>query len=310
MSGGSATDFRLLAESTADIIGRLAPDLTVVYLSRSVFNVLGWTPDELVGKPPSSIVLEEDLPVMAAVHAYNLTRPARSRTASVRMRRKDGSLVWMEVSAGIVRDPQSEEVREVVVVMRDISELKAREEALSALARTDALTGLGNRRAFDEVLKREWLRTLREGSQLSLVMLDLDHFKELNDTYGHQAGDDCLREVADAIRATIRATDTPCRYGGEEIAIILPSSDEAGAVRVAEAVRVAIEVLDLPHEGTERGADRLTASVGVATAHARHGATMPMPAGLILAADNALYDAKDRGRNRLASALLGERAGR
>jgi PleD family two-component response regulator len=106
----------------------------------------------------------------------------------------------MEMNARLVRDFTTGAPKEFVTVMRDITERKILEERLSALARTDGPTGLSNRRAFDEALEREWKRTLREGSQISLLLLDIDHIKEFNDRYGNQVGDDCLRTVAAAVR--------------------------------------------------------------------------------------------------------------
>lgn len=277
--------------------------MALIYVSPSVFNVLGWRPQELLGKTPDDIVTTESLPVLAAAQSYNRAHPAENRRVTLQMRKKDGSTAWMEVSARAVRDPSTGEEAETVLGVRDVSDRKALEEQLSLLALTDGLTGLGNRRAFDESLDREWLRTLREGSQMSLLILDLDHFKEFNDRYGHQAGDEGLRVVATAVRSAVRATDIVCRYGGEEIAVILPVADSSGAMGAAEAVRASIEALDFPHE-RDPGHGPLTASVGVATALSRHGGTMRMPESLILAADNALYKAKHLGRNCIATALL------
>jgi diguanylate cyclase (GGDEF)-like protein len=210
----------------------------------------------------------------------------------------------MEMNVRLIRDSTTDEPLEVVMVMRDITERKILEEKLSALALTDGLTGILNRRAFDEALNSEWKRTLREGSQISLLMLDIDHFKQFNDKYGHQAGDDCLRAVAVAVSGAVRATDVVSRYGGEEITVILPSTSTLGAVETAEKIRSSIEALQIPHEGNPEGGGWLTVSVGVATALARQGGTIRMPESLLLAADNAMYKAKHEGRNRVATALL------
>jgi len=169
---------------------------------------------------------------------------------------------------------------------------------------TDALTGLGNRRAFDEALEREWKRTLREGTQMSLLLLDIDYFKQFNDLYGHQVGDDCLRAVASAAADAVRATDIVARYGGEEIGIILPMTDMQGAAETAEKVRLAVVALRLTHKVNLEHGGHVTASIGAATALARHGGTMRMPESLLLSADNSLYKAKDHGRNRVETALL------
>ena len=173
--------------------------------------------------------------------------------------------------------------------------LSAANRRLAALADTDALTTLGNRRAFDRKLAEEWSRAARKGESLGLLMLDVDHFKAYNDTYGHQAGDACLQSVAGAIRETLhRPSDFAARYGGEEMAVILPNTDLAGAVYVAETVRQAIEAMGVAHGKSPLGV--VTASIGAA-------ATLPGTeqalAGLVAQADAALYHAKNAGRNRV-----------
>jgi diguanylate cyclase (GGDEF)-like protein/PAS domain S-box-containing protein len=304
MASKDDTDFQLLAEYSADVICRAGVDLKFRYVSPSSFNVLGWTPEEMVGMEALALVYPEDRPSLVAIATRNFAPGVEPDRAAVRMRKKDGTLVWIEFTARILRDPSTDEAIEAVVTMRDISERKALEDKLSILALTDGLTGLANRRAFDETLDREWKRTLREGSRISLLLLDVDNFKSFNDQYGHQVGDDCLRAIAIAVKEAVRGTDIVARYGGEEIAVILPSEDTAGAVEVAEKVRTAVEALQFTHEGNLEGGGRVTASVGVATALSRHGGTMRMPESLLLAADNALYKAKREGRNRVATALL------
>jgi diguanylate cyclase (GGDEF)-like protein/PAS domain S-box-containing protein len=298
------TDFQRLAEYSADVICRSGVDMRWRYVSPSSFAVLGWTPEEMIDMEAFALIYPEDLPGLIATATRNFAPGVEPERAAVRMRKKDGTLVWIEFTARVVRNPSTGEADEAVVTMRDISERKTLEEKLSALALTDGLTKLANRRAFDEALDREWKRTLREGSQISLLLLDLDHFKELNDRYGHQVGDDCLRAVAATVLTAVRTTDIAARYGGEEIAIILPSTDTAGAVAVAEKVRSAVEALQITHEGNPEGSGWVTVSLGVATALSRQGGTMRMPESLLLAADNALYKAKREGRNRVATALL------
>jgi diguanylate cyclase (GGDEF)-like protein/PAS domain S-box-containing protein len=291
--------FQLVTEHSFDIICRVGLDNTMHYVSPACLRILGWTQEEMTGVGPGNFVLAEDVPLIEAASRRLLDPEVENSPATVRMRRKDGSLVWMEMNARAIRDPATGEASEVVVVMRDITEYKAMEEKLVDQALSDSLTGLANRRAFDQALLREWELTLRDGSDISLLLLDIDHFKRFNDSYGHQAGDDCLCAIAAAVKEGVRSTDIAARYGGEEIAVILRPMSAADALVVAEKLRARIEALRLPlEEGW------VTASIGVATALARVGGSVRMPESLLLAADKALYQAKREGRNRVVSALV------
>ncbi|HEU0201975.1 MAG TPA: sensor domain-containing diguanylate cyclase, partial [Burkholderiaceae bacterium] len=169
-------------------------------------------------------------------------------------------------------------------------------EALRHEAIRDPLTGLYNRRFMDESLERVLRVAARAGRPLALAMIDIDHFKRLNDTFGHAAGDAVLKQVAAAISARVRASDLACRFGGEEIIVILPDTALDAAMVVAEALRTAVRGLALT-DGA-RPIDPSTISLGVA-AFPQHGAT---PAALMRAADAALYQAKGRGRDRVVMA--------
>ncbi len=171
---------------------------------------------------------------------------------------------------------------------------RQRFELLSQVATRDGLTGLFNRRHFDEALQRECQRSLIGGMPLSLILADIDSFKALNDRYGHPAGDQCLRAVAVAVQSTIRGGDFPARYGGEEFVILLPSTDANGAQAVAEALRESVSRLGLRHEAVPRGC--VTISLGVATTEP--GAPLSAE-DLVARADLALYRAKDAGRDRV-----------
>lgn len=167
---------------------------------------------------------------------------------------------------------------------------------LQRLMNSDGLTGLSNRRHFDEYLELEWRRSLRDQSQLSLLMIDVDYFKAYNDNFGHLDGDEALRKVAAAIReASARPSDLPARYGGEEFALVLPSTSPGGARLVAEKLRQTVAALKIPHNSPTEGSS-LTISIGLST-------MTPQPGGdcrqLILAADKGLYLAKKNGRNQV-----------
>jgi diguanylate cyclase (GGDEF)-like protein len=173
---------------------------------------------------------------------------------------------------------------------------------LEVLSISDGLTGLANRRRFDEVLPREWLRALRGNSSVAVVMIDIDYFKRYNDHYGHVGGDRCLRAVAAALQANARQdVDTAARYGGEEFALILPGADLDAAGMVAARAVAAVLALREPHAASPFGC--VTISVGVA-------AVVPTddiaPDQLVALADASLYSAKQQGRNRVALAPHGE----
>jgi diguanylate cyclase (GGDEF)-like protein len=182
-------------------------------------------------------------------------------------------------------------------------ELEQANQMLARFSYLDAVTGIANRRNFDDGLELEWRRLHREGGPLSLVMVDIDHFKAYNDTYGHHNGDECLQAVAQALRRALhRPGDLCARYGGEEFGVILPGTDEEGALAVADVLRRSVEALGVPHAASSVG-PLVTISVGVATVQPQDGGSME---GLLEAADKALYQSKHDGRNRvtLAAARL------
>ena len=182
--------------------------------------------------------------------------------------------------------------------------LRSSNQKLKKLTIVDSLTGIANRRKFDHKIQQEWLRLTREKAFLSLIIIDIDHFKLYNDSYGHQVGDDCLQQIAQTIARTIkRAADLVARYGGEEFAVILPSTDLEGATHVANCIKIAIEELEIPHTSSTV-ADYVTVSQGVATAIPTADDSFE---SLISTADLALYDAKDRGRNNFVSYSLSKK---
>lgn len=174
---------------------------------------------------------------------------------------------------------------------RDLEEANRR---LEALAVTDGLTGLFNRRRFEEVLDLEVRRAQRMGTSLSLLMMDVDHFKIYNDTHGHPAGDEVLRTLARLVRERVRATDIACRYGGEEFVVILPGTSRTDALILANDLRLIVEAHPFEHEEAQPEG-RLTISIGVAT----YPADATDEVALVRAADQALYRAKQNGRNRV-----------
>lgn len=179
------------------------------------------------------------------------------------------------------------------------AELEAANQQLQALSATDGLTGLANRRAFDQQWAEEWQRASRQGVPLAVAMLDVDQFKRYNDHYGHQAGDVCLRILAQTMANTVqRSGEMVARYGGEEFVIILPGLAGAEALAAMERIRAAVQELGLPH-ATAMVAGVVTISIGVASCVPQHGQDA---ASLVQAADAALYQAKHLGRNKVVLA--------
>ncbi len=182
----------------------------------------------------------------------------------------------------------------LVVLTRRLDEAN---RELLRLSTTDSLTGIPNRRLFDDFFKREWARAVRAAVPLSVLMCDVDSFKQYNDEYGHPAGDECLRAVASVLSDRVRRpADLVARYGGEEFVVVLPETELQGALLVAEDMRRSLEDERLPHRHTASGL--VTISIGAACVVPRRGAGKPEE--LVARADMALYRAKQEGRNRVS----------
>jgi diguanylate cyclase (GGDEF)-like protein len=232
---------------------------------------------------------------------------------------REGKIIALEVRATPIFAPQ-EQIAYAIVAFADITKRKQAQKILSdyyyiletqvaertteleqanqqlhRLANLDGLTQVANRRRFDEYLNLEWKRLVREKQPLSLVMFDIDYFKFYNDCYGHQAGDDCLKQIASALsRALKRPADLAARYGGEEFAAILPNTELLGAVAVARAIQEEVKQLKIPHERSEVS-EYVTLSMGVTSTIPTQDLSVE---DLVAAADEALYKAKKRGRDR------------
>ena len=208
-----------------------------------------------------------------------------------------GGRRYLAIDAGPIY-AETGELIAVVETVRDITAQREAQLALEVMASVDGLTGIANRRRFDEIVSTEWRRAQRDRLPLGLLMIDVDHFKKLNDVAGHQAGDDCLRQLASAISGeALRPGDQAARYGGEEFAVILPNTDVQGGMIVADRVMAAVAAKRVRHPDPATG-PFVTVSVGVSS-------TTPMigsePSLLVRSADRALYEAKRGGRARVTS---------
>lgn len=222
-----------------------------------------------------------------------------------------GNQLFLALDAGPIHDEAGKLIA-VVETLRDMTDQKRAETALKTLAASDGLTGLANRRSFDQTLAMEWSRAQRTKKPLSLLFADVDHFKLYNDLHGHQRGDECLRAVASVIgENALRPADLSARYGGEEFATIMPETDQKGARKVAERLRSVLAELRL-HHGAASAGPLVTLSIGIATIVPSEEVC---PDLLLTQADQALYAAKHSGRNCVVSAdnilgALAEAAGR
>lgn len=287
--------YRLLAENVRDMIITLGFDGQVMWVSPSIGGLLGYTQEEWVGHTideifayPSAQTYKETLKrYMTPDNTANLPP-----TLEAQLVRKDGSTVWTETSLSPLTDGEGNRTG-LVGVVRDISDRKRIQDDLYRLATTDALTGAINRRHFWQLSNQEVQRSIRYGHPLSLIIMDVDHFKSFNDTYGHAAGDLVLRTLAQVGQKCIRATDVFARIGGEEFTVLLPSVCLDGAISVAERLRRTFEELRIRLDSGETIS--FTVSAGVAE---RTPADRTFE-DLFRAADTALYEAKNGGRNRI-----------
>jgi len=276
-SGSAAIDLFLQERPDIVLLDMLLPDLNgpeVARQLRSLETPSEWTPIIFLSARDSDDDLEQG--IIAGGDDY-LHKPASEVVLRAKIRAMQ-RIVQMRYS--------------LVAMTR---QLDSANRELKRLSTADGLTGLANRRHFDATLKREWRRSTRLASPLALVLCDVDFFKAFNDKHGHQAGDDCLRLVAEVLSgALVRGGDLAARYGGEEFAVILPNTDLEGAQLVAERIRQAL--CQLEHEHGDSSFGIVTISAGIAAEIAMIGSE---PEQLIAAADRALYLAKERGRNRV-----------
>jgi len=281
--------YRGLVENTTGVLFTTDAESHFVTANRTCLELLGVTIHELRSKTLPDLIHPDHEPrLLEAREERNVGRNVNSFVLPLRT--ADGSCRWLDLDLHSVFDDE-QRLLGMQGFGHDVTDEHEEREQLLQAASTDGLTGLANRRHFDEFLSQQVAAATRYGSPLSLVTLDLDHFKHLNDRYGHLAGDDVLRAVARSLASTGRESDLVARHGGEEFALVLPQTDAAGALRVAERAADAVRAVEVQHEGAVL---HVTASFGVATFDQN---THRDAVGLLQAADRAVYEAKHAGRN-------------
>ncbi|MGY8809708.1 MAG: GGDEF domain-containing protein [Pseudomonadales bacterium] len=299
--------YKTLLESTKAIPWKIDwASMQFAYIGPQIEALLGWTPGSWLTVNDWSDRMHPEDREWVVNFCVSQSQAGIDHEADYRALTSDGNYVWIRDVVHVVRNDDGD-VEALVGFMFDISERKKTEEKLLSLQKEleelsfkDGLTGVANRRMFDSILQLEWTNARRTGQPLSVIMIDIDYFKQYNDHYGHVKGDDCLKRVAKALdTAAARSRDFFARFGGEEFVLVLPETDAAAAERVAERCRNLIFKEQIAH-GSSQVAQILTISMGL-------GTIVPTQKddtrSFIDAVDRNLYLAKQRGRNQLVAGL-------
>ena len=298
--------YKTLLESTKAIPWKLDwASMQFTYIGPQIEALLGWEPSSWKSVEDWAARMHEDERQWVVDYCVSQSKSGIDHEADYRALTKDGNYVWIRDVVHVVRK-ENGEVESLIGFMFDISERKKTEQELIKLQKEleelsfkDGLTGVANRRMFDSVIETEWLKARQNKQPLSLIIIDIDFFKEYNDFYGHLQGDDCLKQVAETLNnVKARSRDFFGRFGGEEFIMLLPEADENAAWSIAERCRQALFKKQIPHEQS-KVSQLLTISLGVST-------MIPSQDDehneLISRADKQLYQAKQKGRNCIQSA--------
>ena len=280
--------FRLMADRSGDVLLNLDVEGRIRYCSPSIARFGGFDTTSLIGQQSLKLMAEDDRLVAAAVHGRALKRPNKTFVFEYRALTAPGATTWFETHTRVIVDADGT-VTGVVSAARDISHRKRSDAKLVDAANSESLTGLKNRRNFDERLRQAMLSPHRAVDEGCLAILDIDFFKRVNDEHGHPAGDDVLRAVAARLQPMLRANDLVARIGGEEFGLLLSNLQLADADRLCDRLRE-----DVAAQRIDAGGAILAVTVSVGIAALADHATIPE---LLAAADAALYRAKGEGRN-------------
>ncbi|MFH1816840.1 MAG: diguanylate cyclase [Pseudomonadota bacterium] len=293
--------YKTLLESTKAIPWKIDwQTMRFAYIGPQIESLLGWSPASWVTVEDWATRIHSEDRERVVNFCVAQSKAGTDHEADYRALTQDGDHVWIRDVVHVVRNDAGE-VDALVGFMFDISERKKTEEQLvilqkelEALSFKDGLTGVANRRMFDSILEVEWAHARRNNQPLSVIMLDIDYFKQYNDSYGHIEGDACLKRVAQTLNsAATRARDLFARFGGEEFVLVLPGTDEGSAAKIAERCRSLIFKEQIPHAQSPVS-QILTVSLGVGTIIPSH---QDDPLSFVETVDKRLYQAKQHGRN-------------
>ena len=297
--------YKTLLESTKAIPWKIDwKSMTFAYIGPQIETLLGWSSSSWASAQDWAERMHPEDREWVVNFCVSQSKAGTDHEADYRALTKDGNYVWIRDVVHVMRNADGE-VEALIGFMFDISERKKTEaklidlqKELETLSFKDGLTGVANRRMFDSIMTSEWANAKLNHQPLSVIMLDIDYFKQYNDHYGHIQGDDCLKRVANILSsATRRSRDFFARFGGEEFILVLPETDELNAINIAERCRTLICKERIPHEKSEV-IPMITVSLGVGTVTPTDNDD---PIRFIEEVDRRLYQAKQRGRNCIAN---------
>lgn len=297
--------YKTLLESTKAIPWKIDwKTMQFAYIGPQIEKLLGWAQESWANVEDWATRMHPEDQGWVVDFCVSQSRSGVDHEADYRALHRDGHYVWIRDVVHVVRNDQGE-VEALIGFMFDISDRKKTEHELAALQRKleeysfkDGLTGVANRRMFDSVMEENWSHSVRNHLPLSVILLDIDSFKQYNDLHGHLQGDECLKRLGALLEHAVkRSRDFVARFGGEEFVIILPETDAESAIKVAERCRNLLFQEQIPHGGSDTS-QLITVSMGVGTLVPTRDDTINAFLNLV---DERLYEAKNRGRNRIVA---------
>ncbi|WP_102693287.1 sensor domain-containing diguanylate cyclase [Rummeliibacillus pycnus] len=294
--------YRLITENSTDFISIHTLDGVFTYASPICKLLLGYNPSELIGQSASDFFHPEDLGKFKQFHSLSFKKK-EIQTITYRIRCKNNRYIWFETKYQFLSS-STKNNKEIICISRDITQQQLKIKQISKEKKLlqkaiflDELTGVHNRRLFNKLLNTQFKEYYESNNDFSLLMIDIDYFKQYNDTYGHLEGDKCLTLVATTLKEHVREKDIVCRVGGEEFCVILPKTNKKDAITLANTLRQTVEQLNISHVSSTIS-PFITISIGVATI-SKNKFTKISGKELFSQADQALYKAKKSGKNKV-----------